>query len=143
MMLPTHIEFRDIDGATAVEVTLELTAAQAAAAAHALRVVRDVRYRTADDLTVDDILAMRELTAVTDDLDAAAGTGLASPVRLTVARTGLLAGALSQFAADEHQEREGDADHRGIVFSLVDDVADVHAQAVAAALSGPAPAPAI
>jgi hypothetical protein len=137
-MLPHHVEVRtDADGLPSVEVTFDLTAPQAGAAAHALRVIRDVRFRTAE-MSVDDVLAMREMTSLGDELaeiEAAAG---ADRVRASVARLGALRSALEEFAAGEHLEREGDAAARPVVYLLVDDVADLHAAAVRAALDGAA-----
>ena len=135
-MLPHHVEVRtDADGLPSVEVTLDLTPVQAGAASHALRVIRDARFRTAE-MSADDVLAMREMTSLADELaeiEAAAG---ADRVRASVARLGALRSALEEFAAGEHLEREGDGEARPVVYSLVDDVADLHATAVRAALDG-------
>jgi hypothetical protein len=135
-MLPHHVEVRtDADGHASVEVTFDLTAPQAGAAAHALRVVRDARYRTAE-LSSDDVLAMREMTVLADELAEIEALGSADRVRASVARLGTLRSALEEFAAAEHLEREGDADARPLVFGLVDDVIDLYAEAVRAALAG-------
>ena len=135
-MLPHHVELRtDPDGHPSVEVTFDLTAPQAGAAAHAIRVVRDARYRTAE-LSTDDVLAMREMTTLADELaeiEAAAG---ADRVRASVARLGVLRSALEEFAAAEHLEREGDAGARPLVYSLVDAIGDLHAEALRTALAG-------
>ena len=135
-MLPHHLELRtDPDGLPSVEVTFDLTPAQAAAAAHALRVVRDARYRTAE-LSADDVLAMRELTSLADELAELGSAAGADHVRASVARLGALRSALEQFAAAAHLEREGDGEARPIVYTLVDEIADLHAEAVRAALAG-------
>src|SRR5215218_1796757 len=135
-MLPHHVELRtDADGHPSVEVTFDLTPPQAGAAAHALRVVRDARYRTAD-MSADDVLAMREMTSLADELAEIGAAAGADHVRASVARLGELRSALEQFAAAEHLEREGDAEARPLVFALVDDVGDLHAEAVRAALAG-------
>lgn len=134
-MLPSHVETHaGTDGAPVIRATLELPAAHAGAAAHALRVVRDVRFRNAE-LGSDDVLAMRDMTALVDALADIEGRGLVAPLHATVARLGVLSGALAQFAAGEHQERDGDAEARPLVFAIVDDVADLHGDAVRAALS--------
>src|SRR5215218_6088290 len=115
-MLPHHVELRtDADGHPSVEVTFDLTAPQAAAAAHALRVVRDARYRTAE-MSADDVLAMRDMTSLADELGELGTASGADRVRASVARLGALRGALEQFAAADHLEREGDADARPLVF---------------------------
>jgi hypothetical protein len=135
-MLPHHLEVRtDADGHPSVEVTFDLAPAQAGAAAHALRVVRDARYRTRE-LSADDVLAMREMTSLADELaeiEAAAG---ADRVRASVARLGALRSALDEFAAAEHLEREGDAEARPLIYGLVDDVGELHAAALRSALAG-------
>jgi hypothetical protein len=139
LMLPHHLEVRtDADGHPALEVTFDLTPAQAAAAAHAVRVVRDIRYRTAE-MSVDDVLAMREMTSVADELTELGSAAGADHVRATVARLGALRSALDEFAAAEHLEREGDADARPLVFALADQIGELHAEAVHAALTGSAP----
>ena len=135
-MLPHHLEIRiDADGLPSVEVTFDLTPAQAGAAAHALRVMREARYRTSE-MSADDVIAMRDMTSLADELgELAAGAG-ADHVRATVARLGALRSALDEFAAGEHLERDGDAEARPLVFALADDVADLHVQSLRAALDG-------
>jgi hypothetical protein len=136
LVLPHHIELRtDADGHPAVEVTFDLTAPQAGAAAHALRVVRDARYRTAE-LSADDVVAMRDMTSLADELAEIQALGSADRIRASVARLGALRSALDQFAAADHLEREGDAEARPVVFVLVDAIADLHAEAIRTALSG-------
>lgn len=129
-MLPHRFEFEP-----AITAFVAFTPAQAAAAAHAARVIREVRYRTVE-LSADDVLAMRELTAVADDLDAV-GTGDASDfMRASVARLGALRSALGEFVTAAHTERDGDAEHLPLAYSLVDAIADVHDEALDAAVHG-------
>lgn len=135
-MLPHHIEVgTDPEGHRSVAVIFDLGPEQAGAAAHAVRVIRDVRYRTAE-MSADDVLAMRDMTALADELGELQTLDGRSHVRATVARLGVLRGALDEFARGEHLEREGDAEARPVVFSLVDAVVDLHADAVHAALTG-------
>src|SRR4051812_40480102 len=109
-MLPHHVELRtDPDAGTSVEVIFDLTPVQAGAAAHALRVVRDARYRTAE-MAADDVLAMRDMTSLADELAEIEALGGADRIRASVARLGALRSALEDFAAAEHLEREGDGD---------------------------------
>ena len=137
-MFPHHIEVgTDAEGHRSVSAVFDLAPDQAGAAAHAVRVVRDIRYRTAV-LSVDDVLAMRDMTSLADELGELELLDGRSHVRATVARLGVLRGALEQFATAEHLEREGDAEARPVVFSLVDSVGDLHAEAVHAALTGEA-----
>jgi hypothetical protein len=136
IVLPHHVHVRtDPDGHHAVEAVFDLSPLQAGAAAHAVQVVRDERYR-AIELSTDDVLTMRELTAVADELADLSKREGHDHVHATVARLGLLRGALEEFATAEHLEREGDADARPIVFSLIDPIADLHADALHAALTG-------
>jgi hypothetical protein len=138
LMLPHHVEVSlTPDGLPAVEATFDLTAAQAGAAAHALHVIRDVRYRTTE-LSTDEVLSMREMTALGDELSALQARGAIDHVRATVARLGILRSAIDEFLAGDHLEREGDAEARPIVFTLADAVADLHAEALQAVLNGPA-----
>jgi hypothetical protein len=138
-MLPHRVDIReDLDGHPVVEVTFDVSPVQAGAAAHAVRIVRDERYRIAG-LSADDVLAMREMTVVADELAAIEAAGAIDHVEVNVARLGVLSSALQQFATGEHPEREGDAEARPVVYSLVDDVADLHAEAVRTALSSTEP----
>jgi CHAD domain-containing protein len=133
--LPHHLGFRlDADGHRTVEVVFDLTAAQAGAAAHAVKIIRDERYRSIE-LSVDDILAMREMTSLADELAHLHAVDASDRIHASVARIGMLRSALEEFAAGEHLERIGDADARPTVFSLVDAVADLHAEALHAALN--------
>ena len=135
-MLPHHLDIRlDADGHATVEVLVDVSSIQAGAAAHALRIVRDERYRVAE-MSADDVLTMREMTALADELGAIEALGGHARVTATVARMGVLRTALETFAAGEHPEREGDAAARPVVYALVDAIADVHADAVRAALRG-------
>lgn len=138
LMLPHHVEVStDSDGFPAVAVTFDLSPDQAAAAAQALRTIRDARYRTAD-MSADDVVAMREVTSLVDELSELSARGGVDHVVANIARLGALRAALEEFAADEHLEREGDAAARPLVFSLVDAIGDLHAEALRALLP-PAP----
>jgi hypothetical protein len=135
-MLPHHIEVgTDADGHRSVAVTFDLAPEQAGAAAHAVRVIRDVRYRTAE-MSVDDVLAMRDMTAIADELGERELLDGRSHGTTSVARLGVLRSALEEFASAEHLEHEGDAAARPLVIELVDAVGDLHADAVHAALTG-------
>lgn len=124
----------DPDGLPIVEVTIDLSAAQLAASAQALRTVRDARYRAAE-VSADDVVTLREVTSLVDELDDASGADATARIHMTVARLGILREALGQFAAGEHPEREGDAAARPVVFGLLDALEDLHADALAQALS--------
>lgn len=137
-MLPHHVELRtDPDGHPVVEVTFDLTAAQVAAGAHAVRIVREARHRN-QEMSTDDVLAMRELTSIADQLAELEVHAAAVTLRASAARLGAFRDALETFAAAEHVEREGDAAARPVVFALADGVADLHAAAIRAVLGGSA-----
>jgi hypothetical protein len=134
LMLPHHVDVRpDPDGHPVVEVTYDLTAAQVAAGAHAVRIVREARHRT-QEMSTDDVLAMRELTSIADELAVLEVHAAAATLRASPARLGAFRDALETFASGEHVEREGDAAARPVVFALADGVADLHAEAIRAAL---------
>lgn len=136
VLLPNHIEiFPDRDGLPSVAVTVDLTPAHVEAALHGLRTMREARYALTQ-ISTDDALALRDLTALVDvlaDLSGAMGVGR---VQLTVARLGVLRDTLAQFASGEHLEREGDALQRPIILEVLDAVEDIHCRAVRAALEG-------
>ena len=135
-MLPHHIEVgTDAEGHRSVSATFDLGPEQAGAAAHAVRVIRDVRYRTAE-MSADDVLAMRDMTSLADELGELEALDGRSHVTASVARLGVLRGVLDEFASAEHLERDGDAAARPFVIALVDSVADLHAEAVHTALTG-------
>jgi hypothetical protein len=137
-MVNARIEItRDLDGAAVVLALFDLDDAELAGAAHAVAAARTERYRLVE-MSVDDVLAMRELTAVADDLDALArvpgtGTVVLRPARLTAFRS-----ALEDFvsARDEAEwAREDDARHLPAVRRVLWPLADLAADAVRAALS--------
>src|SRR3954451_12887997 len=117
---------------------MDLTPDQFGAAAHGVRRVVDDRYRVTALESADDILAMRELTSLADELTSLIVPGAIAQITLTVAGTGRFRAALEEFIAistdDEAIPREGDADALRVVFEIVDGVADAHADGVRAAL---------
>ena len=139
-VLPHHVSVRqDPDGLPVVGVTFHVSSDQLAAAVHALRTIREARYRTSE-LGTDDVLAMRELTCLIDELADMPPAGGYVPLQATVGRLAIMRDALHDFAAAEHQEREGDAVARPRALTLVDALDDLYGQAVRAALDGQAPA---
>jgi hypothetical protein len=110
------------DGTTIVEALVHVAPDQAGAAADALRGLVSARYRV-PALSTDEILAMRELTALGDafdDLRAAAGITV---LPLTVARLALVVDAF-------HQAPVGPG------VALLHTLEDAHAEALRVALSG-------
>ena len=137
-MVNARIEItQDLDGQPVVLACFDLSEADIAGSAYAVAAARTERYRHAE-MGVDDVLAMRELTAVADDLDALARVPGASTVVLRPARLTVFRAALEDFvtARDEAEWlREDDARHLSAARSLLLPLADLAADALRAALS--------
>ena len=135
MHATSHIS---IDAGGVGRVAFDLSHEQFAAARVAASAACTERHRD-QAMTVDDVLAMRRLSAICDQLDALAGSGLADTVELTVAGLALLHDALVEWVdAREAQGwmREQDhATHR-LVLPLVRELGDLRARAVQVALAG-------
>lgn len=138
-MIVHHVHLRPtFDGSRVVDVTLDLTAEQLQSGSHAVRHVAHSRYRLARIESADDVLAMRELTSLSDELASLIVPGAIARLTLTTAGTHRFMVALEEFIAgatdDEAIAREGDAEALTHAFSMVDGVADAHAEAVRVAL---------
>src|SRR4051794_32333442 len=96
-MLSARIETtKDLDGHAVVLAVFDLTDVEAGAAAHVVGAVRGERYRLAA-MSADDVLEMRELTALADELGVFAGRGAAGTLVLRPARLTALRHALEAF----------------------------------------------
>jgi hypothetical protein len=137
-MVNARIEItQDLDGQPVVLACFDLSEGDIAASAYAVAAARTERYRHAE-MGVDDVLAMRELTAVADDLDALARVAGASTVVLRPARLTVYRAALEDYvgARDEAEWlREDDARHLPAARALLLPLADLAADALRAALS--------
>jgi hypothetical protein len=123
-VLPHRIDVRtDADGFPVVRVTCDLAPPQVAVAVEAMRAARDGRFRNAE-MSADDVVAMREMTALLDGLDHVAGADGLVPVELNVARLGMLRAALA------------DAEPGPVAYELLDALDAIHAEALEAAVSG-------
>jgi hypothetical protein len=94
-------------------------------------------------MTVDDVLAMRQLLSVVDHLDALAATGLGATVDLSAGALALVHDALVAWT-DAREERgwmrEDERDvHRALV-PVLRDLGDLRAEAIRAALEASADA---
>lgn len=139
VLLPNHIEtYPDRDGLPSVAVTFDLTPVQVDASLHALRAVRDARYRAAQ-ISTDEVLALRELTMLVDVLADLCGGGGVGRIVASVARMGVLREGLATFVSGELLEREGDNIARPVVFEVLDAVEEIHVRAVRAALENALP----
>jgi hypothetical protein len=129
---------RDLEGHAVVLAVFDVTEADTSASAHAVAAVRAERYRNAE-MTADDVLAMRELTALADELGALAGRGGAGtlvlrPARLTVMRDALDAFVTGRDEAEwmREEDREPLAIARGLLWPLSDLCSDALRAALAA-----------
>ena len=124
-----------LDGEAVVLAVFDLPDEEITASAHAVKTVANERYRTAD-MSVDDVLELRELTALTDELGdhllrPGVSTLVMRPSRLNAWRD-----ALTHFVEWMREEdREPLALLRGLLWPL----GDLCADAMRAALTPPAP----
>jgi hypothetical protein len=136
---------KDLEGHAVVLACFDVSAPEAAAAGHAVSAVRAERYRNAE-LGADDVLAMRELTALADELSALTGLGGAGtlvlrPARLTAMRDALEAFVTGRDEADwiRGEDREPLAAARSLLWPLSDLCTDALRAALAAAAPAAAP----
>lgn len=139
-MVPHHILTTPAapDEPAVVTVIVDLAPEQVRSALQALRTTREVRFRTAE-MSADDVVAMREITALTDELaDLEPAEGIV-PVSLSVARLGVLSDAVHLLVEAAHLEREGDEAARPAAYGLVDALDDIRREAITAALAAAQP----
>ena len=120
-----------------VQVACDLTAAQIAACGQALRVEREGRFRLAE-MSTDDTLALRELTAVVDLFEVLASHGAHDTVTLSTARLIAVGEAVRGFVvsrSDADLVTSEDREHLPAAAGLVDPLADLAQDALQAALS--------
>jgi len=140
-MVNAHIDIsQGLDGEPVVLACFDLSEEQLAASAHAVKAASAEEFRTAD-MSVDDVLQLRELTALSDELaDLALRPGMRTVV-LRPARLSVYRDAIARFIETRdngewirEEDREPLARVRGILSALE----DLSADAVRAALSGSA-----
>ena len=130
-----------LDGEAVVLACFDLGEEEIAASAHAVKAICSERFRTAD-MSVDDVLEMRELTALADELadhvqQAGIRTVVMRPSRLSAWRD-----ALTHFVESRDEAewtREEDREALPAARSLLWPLSDLCADAMRAALSPPAP----
>jgi hypothetical protein len=132
---------RGLDGEPVVLACLDLSGEELAGSAQAVRATVAERFRTAS-MSVDDVLELRELTALGDEFtELAREPGMRSivmrPARLSAWRDALAHFVESREDADwaRDDDREALPAARGLLWPL----ADLCAEAMRAALSPPAP----
>src|SRR5690349_15512635 len=128
-----------LDGEAVVLAVFDLGADEIGASAHAVKYVAAERYRN-HEMSVDDVLELRELTALTDELaDHAQAQGIRTLV-MRPSRLNAWRDALTHFV-ESHDEaewsREDDRTALPLVRELLWPLGDLCADVVRAALSGP------
>lgn len=135
-----HIDItKDLEGESVVHAVFDLREEEIAAAAHAVQASSAERFRN-EEMSADDVVEFRELTALADELRelaGGAGTIVMRPARLTAFRHALDTFVESRDEAEwiRDEDREPLAIARGLLWPLE----DLSAEAMQAALSGHAP----
>jgi hypothetical protein len=131
-----------LDGEPVVLACFDLDGPEVSALAHAVKAVSAERFRTAT-MSTDDVLEMRELTALADELTSLVGledglrTVVMRPARLTACRNALATFVELRDEAEwmREEDREALSRARGLLPALEDLCAD----ALRAALQARAP----
>jgi len=138
-----HVDTRSgPDGTKLVVARFDLPQEEIAAVARAVDVSRTEQFRN-EELSTDDVVAMRELTALADQLTALAGYGSAVSVELSPARLVALRDTLHVFVEMRDEAgftRDEDRDAYAIALALAGPLADLSADALRAALEAAEPA---
>jgi hypothetical protein len=132
-----------LDGESVVLAVFDLGEEEIGASAHAVQAITTERFRTAE-MSTDDVLEFRELTALADELaDHASRQGMRTlvmrPGRLNAWRHALTHFVESRDEAEwtREEDRKALPAARGLLWPL----ADLCAEAMRAALNPPAPKP--
>jgi hypothetical protein len=135
-----HVDItKDLEGESVVHAVFDLREAETRASAHAVAASIAERFRN-EELSADDVVEFRELTALADELRelvGGAGTIVMRPARMNAYRNALVTFVESRDEADwiRDEDREPLAIVRGLLWPLE----DLAAEAMQAALSQPAP----
>ena len=142
-MLNARIDIsRDLEGEPIVLACFDLGGEEIGAAAHAVAAMAAERFRLVD-MSVDDVLELRELTALTDELGDPSAPPGARTLVLRPARLSALRDSVARFVEtrDEAEwSREEDRAALARVRGLVMPLEDLAVEALRAALS-PTPRP--
>lgn len=128
---------QDLDGHPVVYACFDLAPEQLAAAAHAVAATAAERFRI-PEMSADDVLELRELTALRDELGEL--TGGASTVVLRPARLSTLLDAVSRFVESREQAewiREEDHQPLALLREMLFPLEQLSAEATRTALSSP------
>ena len=126
---------QDLDGDAVVHACFDLSPEELAAAAHAVAATSGERFRTTE-LSGDDVVEMRELTALSDelgDLSRGASTVVLKPARLSALRDAVAAFVESRERAE--WIREEDRQPLALLREMVFPLEQVSSEATRAALS--------
>ena len=135
-----HVDItRDLEDEPVVHAVFDLREEEIGASAHAVAASVAERFRN-EELSADDVVEFRELTALGDELSelvGGAGTIVMRPARLNAYRNAILTFVDSRDEAEwiRDEDREPLAIVRGLLWPLE----DLAAEAMQAALSGEAP----
>jgi hypothetical protein len=132
-----------LDGEAVVLACFDLGAEEIGASAHAVKTVAHERYRN-HELSVDDVLELRELTALTDELsDHLQAQGIRTLV-MRPSRLNAWRDALTHFVESREEAewmREDDRKSLSLVRVLLWPLGDLCADAMRAALNASTPHP--
>lgn len=126
---------QDLDGHPVVYACFDLAPEQIAAAAHAVAATAAERFRLTE-VSADDVLELRELTALADELGELSGG--ASTVVLRPARLSTLLDAVSRFVESREQAewiREEDHQPLALLREMLFPLEQLSAEATRTALS--------
>jgi hypothetical protein len=132
------------DGTPVCNVSFDLSAQQLRAAAHAAEAIRLERHRHMA-LSTDDVLALRELTGISDELNRLAEHEAHGTVVLPLARFVALHDALVEWihaAQERGWMREEDQEFHPLVAALIDPMSSLREDALHAVLGDAAQHPA-
>jgi len=138
-MINPHVDIsQGLDGEAVVLACFDLGEELLAASAHAVKAASAERYRTAE-MSVDDVLELREITALADELaDLALRPGMRTvvlrPARLTIYRD-----TLAHFVESRDEAewlREEDREPLSLVRGLLLPLEELAADTLRAALTG-------
>ena len=143
-MLIAHIDItQGLDGEPLVLACFDLGEEEVGASAHAVAATSAERFRTAS-LSADDVLELRELTALRDELPQSALRPGMRTIVLRPARLNAFRDAVAAFVEardDAEWIREEDRKPLALVRGLLYGLEDLCADAMRAALAPPAPRP--
>jgi hypothetical protein len=131
-----HIDIsQDLDGEAVVHACFDLDEREIAAAAHAVAVSATERFRLAE-MSADDVVELRELTALADELGELGGgkcTLVMRPARLSAFRDAVAHYVDSR--VDAEWIREEDREPLAVLTAMLNPLEQLCAEALSAALS--------